>query len=151
MTLESRVTRLLTKVADHKLSAKEALNDILMELGRGSIIIMVDENVSKLRRLLADRGYTVGEVRPGLSDEEIKRDISNKVFITNNSSHFNSKRDRDSYKYALITVPKRDSKETAKAIEDALAKVRLHSYNTRWVDLSWDSTRSRWVMSIKDD
>ena len=110
---------LFDQVSTGKKSVEEAVDWLLMEMGRGGRIFVVDENLFGLDDYLVELGYTVYRIQSGLADSEIKQQVGGRVLITNNGEDFAS--DTERFGYGLIWVTRiRDFATLAKNIEAAI-------------------------------
>ena len=103
----------------NKITLLEAVDLILNEAGRGDRILVVDENLLDLEKELSALRYTVYPVPFNTSDEEIKRELRGRIFITRNGKDF--AKDVEKFYYGLIWVHgNTDAKILAKEIEQVL-------------------------------
>ncbi len=134
MERTAQIKKLIEDIASGKLSRKSALDTLLMELGRGGRILVVDENLRGLDAYLINLNYTVYNVRPGDTDEEIKAELSGRILVTKNGQDFDG--DNEQHYYGLIWVVNRAPfRLLAKKIEAILMREQFKKNLTHTVKL----------------
>lgn len=99
---------------------------LLNEMGRGSRILVVDENLLDLDAELSDMNYTTDVIRAGTEDQQIKMQLHNRVFITQNGRDFCDPKEMLRYRYGLIWVTSNpDTKVLAQRVEQALKQTNF--------------------------
>jgi len=118
---EQSIEKLLEQVADKSLPVHEAVDILLQEMGRGGRNLMVDENLYGLEPFLSEMGYTVYRVQSGFPDDQIKKLLESRVFITKNGQHFSDPEDMQKFYYGLIWVKSNlDEMRLAEAVKGML-------------------------------
>ena len=115
------VMELLSAVRDGKETVESATERLLYEMGRGGRILVVDENLRGLEQELSHLNYTTHSVDRREDDEEIKKRLRSRIFITNNGQDFAD--DVERYYYGLIWVQhQRDYAVMAREVEAVLMR-----------------------------
>ena len=136
MESERFIRQVLRDVMSGRLTEDQAAERLLQEMGRGGVILKVDENCLALAPLLMARNYTTETVEPGLDDQGIKRQIRSRVFITRNGQHFNDPKDLERFDYGLVWVRSRaDDRTLARSIERTLMRSRFNSNQHQVVEV----------------
>jgi hypothetical protein len=115
--------QLLDNVASGKLSSRTALVWLLTEMGRGSVTLMVDEDIYDLAPMLRMLNYTVHTVTAKFRENAVKKELNGCVFITLNGRDFSDAADMRRFHYGLIwlrTYP--DAKVVSRRVEKVLMK-----------------------------
>ena len=113
---EQMVRELVNGLVEGSVSADEAIDLLLNEMGRGGRILMVDETSYGLGDALIDKNFTVVKVQSGKSDEEIKDSIWGRVLITRNGEHFSDSEEMEKYHYGVVWV-------TSSGVDEEVAKL----------------------------
>jgi hypothetical protein len=133
--MEKFVSEIIYAVRDGKMSVDEATRKLLLEMGRGGRVLVVDEHLFGLDHELARLNYTVNRVKSGADDSEILQDLDNRVFITKNREHF--KNEINKFNFGLIIVKSKygDYIQLAKMISDELMKLGFRNNLLRSVNV----------------
>jgi len=100
-------------------SVNEVVDALFEDMGRGSRILVTDENLTGLDVELGKLNYTVQSVERGLTDDQIKRQMAGKILVTSNGQDFVD--GVEAFYYGLVWVQhSSDYKALAKKIEQAL-------------------------------
>ena len=124
------------------------VNRLFVEMSRGTLV--VDENLQSIVDELRSCNITVVTPAPGTSDDEIKRRLlSNRIFVTNNSSDFVY--DASSFVYGIIATEgvAKEPKGLAKMISSAIIKFGLWSYPKSFI-LRLDKEGNHVITDLSD-
>jgi len=113
----------ISSVVSGDMEIIEAVNLLLVEMGRGGRILVCDAHFDNLEKELSALGYTTNIAQPSTGDKEIQQTLRSRVFITRDGDHFKNKKDMTDYRYGLIWVKSTcDDCILARKIESVLVK-----------------------------
>jgi hypothetical protein len=116
LIFENAVSKLMNGLA----SLDEAM-DYIMEFARGHWSLVIDENLEDLVRELERLNYDVVAVPKGISDDDIRRNWCDDVFITSNDRDFSLLEVPSPFRRGMIIVPNGvDARRLAQVIERRL-------------------------------
>jgi len=119
------IKKLIKDANSGRKTVDEVVDLIFEDMGRGSRIFVVDENLIGLDNELGRLNYTVYTLPKGLNDDEVKRKITGRVLVTANGGHFVA--DVANLHYGLVWVlHSGDYKVLAKKIEKALMAMKTN-------------------------
>ena len=122
MDRQSEIEQIIDALLAGVIDRAQASDKLLYEMGRGSRILVADENLFGLDQELSAMNYTLSGFAPGMDDGDIKNTLRSRVFITRNGKDFCNPKDLQKYRYGLIWITSRikDNKLLAKMIKDIM-------------------------------